>query len=78
MELVVGGKSDEPPASNGEREEDLGGSIVPHAHVAQLRPVGHEVEVDAQGSPGEGDCPDEEDEEDDVGEGGGEVDNLPT
>ena len=78
VELVVGGKSDEASASDGEREEDLGGGVVPHAHVAQLGPVGHEVEVDAQGSPREGDRSDQQDEEDDVGEGGREVDNLPT
>ena len=78
VELVVRGESDEAPAGDGEREEDLGGSVVPNAHVTQLGPVGHQVEVDAQGCPWKSDRPDEEDEEDDVGEGGGEVDHLST
>ena len=59
VELVVRGESDEPAASDGEREEDLGGSVVPHAHFSQLRPVGHQVEVDAEGRPWKSDRPDE-------------------
>ena len=76
VERIVRGQSDEPAAGHGEREEDLDGRARPHRDVGEPRPVGDDVEADAVDGAGEGGGLDEQNDEDEVGEGGGEVDDL--
>ena len=57
-------------------EEDLGGGVNPNAGVAQFGEVGHQVEVDPVRGALQGHAAEEEDEEEEVGEESGEVDDL--
>lgn len=76
LKLVLGGEGDETVPGRTQGVEDLDGSTLPYFGVLEEVPLGGDEELDALDLSLQGDAPDEEDEEDDVGEGGGEVDNL--
>ena len=60
-----------------QREEDLSGGVHPDLGLLQPRPVWGEIVGQALGGPGQGEAADRQDEEDEVGEEGGEVGHLP-
>ena len=75
-ELVVAGQGDHAAPGDAEREEDLDAGVRPHVDLQQLLPLWGEVERDPVHVAGKGGCTDQEDDEDAVGEEGGEVDQL--
>ena len=78
VKAVVAGERDEAAPRRRQREEDLDGSVLPHARLLQLRPVGpQDVELDALGVSIEQQAAHEQDDEHHVGEERREVDNLP-
>ena len=74
--LVVRAQGDDSAETEAVGEEDLGGGVNPDSGVAQLREVGHQVEVDSVRGALKGNAAEEEDEEEEVGEESGEVDHL--
>ena len=76
LELVVAGQGDHAAPGDAEREEDLDAGVRPHVDLQQLLPLWGEVERDPVHVAGKGGGTDQEDDEDAVGEEGGEVDQL--
>ena len=77
MEAIVTGQSNETSPRCGEGEENLYCSVFPYSGILELLPLNlQEVEANAFHVSGQGEAPDEQDDEDDVGEDGGEVDDL--
>lgn len=86
MELVVAGERGHGGVASTEGEEDLTGGGGPDTELAELAPLGVDVEVDALEDGGGGPhligavqrrCANQQDEDDEVGEGGCEVHHLP-
>lgn len=78
VERVVAGQGRHGGVGVAEGEEDLSGGGHPHAELAEHTPIRVEVELDSLHGSVQRGGPDEQDDDDEVGEGGGEVDNLPT
>ena len=77
VELVVASKHDEASPGNPEGEEHLAGSIPPDIDLQHLLPFGDEKELDAFHCSIQCEATDQQRDEDQVGEGGGEVNHLP-
>ena len=75
-ELVITGKGDKTSERGAKRVEDLGGGIGPHLNGLEGLQLWLDVELDSLGSSVESGTPDQEDEQDKVGEQGSEVHNL--
>ena len=75
-ELVVTGEGDEPTKRGAKRVEDLSGGICPHLDGLEGLQLWLDVELNSLGSSVESGTPDQEDEQDKVGEQGSEVHNL--
>ena len=76
VELVVAAKHDEASPGNSEGEEHLTGGIPPNVDLQHLLPLGDEEKQESIQSSRQGDPSNQEGDEDEVGEGGGEVDHL--
>ena len=76
VELVVAGEGDHAAPGDAEGEEDLDAGISPHIDLEQFLPLWSEVESDPIHVSGKGGCTDEKNDEDAIGEEGGEVDQL--
>ena len=76
VELIVAGEGDHAAPGDAEGEEDLDAGVRPHVDLEQFLPLWSEVESDSVHVSGQGGCTDQKNDEDAVGEEGGEVDQL--
>ena len=75
-ELVITGKGDKTSERGAKRVEDLRGSVGPHLDALEGVQLWLDVELNSLGSSVESGTPDQEDEQDKVGEQGSEVNDL--
>ena len=76
MKFIVGSEHHEPTPGDSQREEHLLRGLPPNGELQQLLELRHEQEVEAVSGAVQHATADEEGDQDDVGKGGREVDNL--
>ena len=76
MKFIIGSKHHESTPGDSQGEEHLLGSLPPDGELQQLLELRDEQEVEALGGAVQHAAADEEGDQDHVGEGGREVDNL--
>ena len=77
VELVVAGQGGEASPAHGQREEDLGSSVPPHARLSQQLPPGRGVEADAVTAAAHADAANQQHQDGDVGNQHHDVGHLP-
>jgi len=76
VEPVIGSKAEVATTAASKGENDLEGSRLPDVHVQQLLPLGGEEEGEAKRGALQGESANAEDQDEDVGDKGGEVGRL--